>query len=643
MSPIALPKPAEPAPAPPKAAADTREPLPVHPDPIAPDFNYKFKYNHPLPTHGGEAVEIPADADVAAVTEGVVASLSDALVAQDAAAFAALFLEHGAWRDRAAFTWDYRTFNFRPQILKAAADLLPATSVRSVTLTSPAPLVKRPYGDLSYIQAHIDLTTDDIGASGLLTLVLTPEGYKIWTLNTAIERLLAFPELPDRDGHMTGPHSWAAQRAIDGELTDAEPDVLIVGGGQNGLMTAARLKALGVSSLVVERNPRLGDNWRGRYEALSLHFPYWADHFPYMPFPRHWPTYTPSAKLADWFEWYASALELTVWTGARVSGCHQAVDGGWTVTVDREGKAARTFHPKHVVMATSLAGIPRMPTIPGADTFKGTIKHSTQHDTSRGWEGKRVLVVGTSSSGFDTAYDFARRGIDVTLLQRSATYVMSLPNAVSRILADYAPAADGTRPDHEVADRIFFGTPAGQTEELMRRVTSELTELDHDLILGMERRGFKTWRGQRGTGKVTLNDTRHGGFYFEAGACAEIIKGTIRVEQGAVERFTADGVVLTGDRAQAYDLVIFATGFSNAVDSIRAALGDDVADRTKQIWGVDEEGEINAAWRDCGVKNMWIMVGALQQARYHSHKVALRIKARLEGVRGADAPYLAPV
>ena len=41
-------------------------------------------------------------------------------------------------------------------------------------------------------------------------------------------------------------------------------------------MMAARFKALGVEALIVERNHRIGDNWRGRYEALSLHFPHWA-------------------------------------------------------------------------------------------------------------------------------------------------------------------------------------------------------------------------------------------------------------------------------------------------------------------------------------------------------------------------------
>lgn len=41
-------------------------------------------------------------------------------------------------------------------------------------------------------------------------------------------------------------------------------------------MLGARLKALGVNALIVERNKRIGDNWRGRYEALSLHLPHWA-------------------------------------------------------------------------------------------------------------------------------------------------------------------------------------------------------------------------------------------------------------------------------------------------------------------------------------------------------------------------------
>ncbi|WWC60054.1 uncharacterized protein I303_102617 [Kwoniella dejecticola CBS 10117] len=619
------------------ANGDAKKPLPVYPDAVAADYMYKFKYNHPLPTHGQEGIEIAHDADPKSVAQEIVTQISQTLGSQDATAFSSLFMKHGVWRDRALFTWDYRTFNFREHILKAASDLLPKTPVSKVTLIEPSPKIERPYPDLSFVQAHISLNTDIAGGTALINIISTKDGYKIWTLNSTLESLHGFPEIPERDGHMTGPHAWDTQRSMDLELEGVEPDVLIVGGGQNGLMLAARLKALGVNALIVERNKRIGDNWRGRYEALSLHLPHWADHFAYMPYPRHWPTYCPAAKLADWFEWYVSAMELFVWIDSSVTNAHQDANGGWTVDVSRGGKGTRTFHPKQLVMATSLAGVPYAPKIPGSEKFKGTIRHSTEHDSSREWVGKKALVVGTSSSGFDTSYDFARRGVDVTILQRSPTYIMSLTHSVPRILGVYKPE-DGKRPDLEVADRIAYGMPVGPSEEMGRRLGAELTELDHDLLQGMEDRGFKTWRGQRSTSTQTLGYTKNGGFYFDAGACEQIINGNIKVEQGYIDHFTEDTVVLNGDREQKYDIVILATGFSNTIDSVRKTLGDEVADRFNPIWGMNEEGELNSAWRDTGVPNMWLMVGTLQAARYHSKMVALRIKAKLEGV--SPEPYL---
>lgn len=191
-----------------------------------------------------------------------------------------------------------------------------------------------------------------------------------------------------------------------------------------------------MTSLIVERNQRIGDNWRNRYEYLSLHLPHWADHFPYLPYPDHWPTYTPAGKMGDWLEWYASALELTAWTNSSVVAASQNPSGEWEITIQRgtdNNKYIRVFHPKQVVVATSLAGMPFVPNIPGIDKFKGTVRHSTKHDSAREWVNKKVLVVGTSSSGFDTAYDFARRNVDVTLLQRSPAYLMSLDESVPRV------------------------------------------------------------------------------------------------------------------------------------------------------------------------------------------------------------------
>lgn len=335
--------------------------------------------------------------------------------------------------------------------------------------------------------------------------------------------------------------------------------------------------------------------------------------------------------------WYASALELNTWVKSNVIQADQDEQGDWTVVIDKEGKESRTLHPKHVVMATSLCGVPFMPTVPGIERFKGTIRHSSAHDSSAEFVGKKVCVVGTSSSGFDTAFDCSRRGIDVTLLQRSPTYVMSLTHSVPRILGGYGPDAQGNRKDPEEHDRIFFSTPIGPGEELGRRNAQTLEDLDRPLLEALNARGLRTWRGQRGTGNSTLGQTRNGGFYFDAGACEHIIKGKIKVEPGYIERFTEDKVILSEGRERDFDLVVFATGFSNLVDSIRDTLGPKIANEVGPVWGIDEEGEFKNAFRETGVPNLWIQVGFLPMTRYQSRILALRLKALTEGI--SPPPY----
>ena len=78
--------------------------------------------------------------------------------------------------------------------------------------------------------------------------------------------------------------------------------MLIVGGGQGGIGLGARLKRLGVPTLIVDALPRPGDAWRKRYKSLCLHDPVWYDHLPYLPFPDHWPVFTPKDKIGDWLE-----------------------------------------------------------------------------------------------------------------------------------------------------------------------------------------------------------------------------------------------------------------------------------------------------------------------------------------------------
>ena len=89
--------------------------------------------------------------------------------------------------------------------------------------------------------------------------------------------------------------------------------MLIIGGGQGGIALGARLRQLGVPTIIVERNARPGDSWRKRYKSLCLHDPVWYDHLPYIKFPENWPVFSPKDKIGDWLEMYTRVMELNYW------------------------------------------------------------------------------------------------------------------------------------------------------------------------------------------------------------------------------------------------------------------------------------------------------------------------------------------
>ena len=85
-----------------------------------------------------------------------------------------------------------------------------------------------------------------------------------------------------------------------------------------------------------------------------------------------------------------------------------------------------------MVLATGLGGgKPKMPaSVKGQDRFSGKIVHSSAHGTAADWKGKKALVVGACTSSHDICTDFANHGVDVTMLQRSPTFVMSVSKGI---------------------------------------------------------------------------------------------------------------------------------------------------------------------------------------------------------------------
>jgi len=150
---------------------------------------------------------------------------------------------------------------------------------------------------------------------------------------------------------------------------------------------------------------------------------------------------------------------------------------------------------------------------------------------------------------------------------------------------------------------------------------------------GLTKKGFKLTNGPDDAGCISLIYRRAGGFYFEVGASKLIIDGKIGLKSDSViKEFTKTGLKFEDDSTLEADLVIFATGIGNPRDGYKKILGEELGSKVKKIWDLDSAGEVNGAWRDIGIENLWCIMGSLAMCRYHSRHLALQIKAVKEGL-----------
>jgi putative flavoprotein involved in K+ transport len=400
--------------------------------------------------------------------------------------------------------------------------------------------------------------------------------------------------------------------------------VLVVGGGQAGLSIAARLTQLQIDTLIVDRGQRIGDNWRNRYHALTLHNQVHVNHLPYMPFPPGWPTYIPKDKLAGWFEAYVEAMELNYWTATEFEGgAYDEREERWSVVLRRADGTKREMRPRHIVMATGVSGIPNLPDIPTLRNFGGKILHSSQYDDGEAWKGKNVLVIGTGNSGHDIAQDLYSSGAKVTLVQRNSTLIVNIEPSAQ---LPYALYDEG--PPLEDCDLITTSIPLALARKTHILLTERAKNLDRKLLDGLERVGFKLDFGEDGTGWQFKYLTRGGGYYFNVGCSDLIVEGEIGLVQFSdIVGFVAEGAQMRTGETLAADLIVLATGYKGQEYLVRKLFGADVAARVGPIWGFGDEQELRNMFTRTAQPGLWFIAGSLAQCRIYSKYLALQIKA----------------
>ncbi|KAK1525930.1 uncharacterized protein CCOS01_08348 [Colletotrichum costaricense] len=588
--------------------------------------------------------------------------LTSALKANDATALEdCFFAEQAYWKDQLALTYHLRTFQ-RAGVI--ASSLLETKNLRGVAdigidgVASFAPVTPT----LQFIDCNFTFSTASPAAHCHGKIILLPHkrqtgnkeivSWKIWVLSTRLEDFVHYPE---KLSLLRGP---AKQLGI---LEQFETDVVIIGGGNSAVTVAARLKALGVESVMLDRNPTPGDNWALRYHAMKFHIPTAICTMAYLEYAKEqqFPHFLTREELANQVKRYVEIFNLNILNSTKIiSTTYSQASKLYTVTF-LSPTGQRVAVARHIVQATGIGSQkPHMPPMADADLYRGVSVHSTTYRNAKDLKMlgvKSALVIGSANTAFDILEDCYAAGLATTMVVRSPTYIFPVAYVCD-------PAAHGNYEKLGVeADKDSMAMPTNIDAHMVRGHFSHLASQEPDRYAALAKAGFPVLDSRSPECCLMVNlFEKAGGHYLDVGGTALIAEGKAGVKANVEPvAFTTTGLKFSDGSTLDADAVVWCTGFADrdarttAANILGASTTNDInnpsrgdqdgnsgtlgpreiAARLDATWGVDSEGEVRGVWkRQSRLDNYWVMGGDTRLQRWHSRTLALQIKAELAGI-----------
>lgn len=202
--------------------------------------------------------------------------------------------------------------------------------------------------------------------------------------------------------------------------------MIIVGAGPAGLATAACLNRLSIPNIVIERDDCCASLWRKRaYDRLKLHLAKNYCQLPYMSFPENASTYISRLDFITYLDNYMSFFGIE-------PRCCRTVERAWyeeeetkwkVVVYNTSSGVEESYVCRFLVAATGENSEGFLPEIPGLESFKGEVMHSSDYENGQRFRGKDVLVVGCGNSGMEIAYDLSNYAANTSIVVRSPVIV----------------------------------------------------------------------------------------------------------------------------------------------------------------------------------------------------------------------------
>lgn len=349
----------------------------------------------------------------------------------------------------------------------------------------------------------------------------------------------------------------------------------IIGAGMSGIAMAVAARRAGLTFELLEKNEGLGGVWwQNRYPGVGVDTPskYYSFSFEINPEWTH--AFPEGDQYLRYLERVADKYSVTsqITFGAEVTDlAWDDATSRWRITYRKDGQAIDT-DASVVVTAAGYLTRPKLPDVPGIETFEGEWFHSAEWNQEYDFDGKRIAVVGTGCTSVQVVDALAQRVASLTLFQRQPHWVApgtkttgELPASERWLLANV--------PTYAAWARLHTFLPISDANYESVRYDPQWAA-EHDLSISARNDMFMQLalshlRGSFGDrpdllakmkpdyapmGKRPVRDPGH---FYES-----LKKDTSRVVTAGLKEVTPRGIIDDDGMLHELDAVIYATGFT---------------------------------------------------------------------------------